>query len=72
MYLRDNVQANTLILITAFILDIVVLGAFLSIKAQTDITIVYVAAVTLSAVFGSEALFLRLQPSSSSHAEHKH
>ena len=70
-YLREKVQANPLILITAIILDIVVLGAFLSIKAQTDITIVYVAAVTLSAVFGSEALFLRLQPTTPSHAEHE-
>lgn len=71
-HLREKVQANPLILITAIILDIVVLGAFLSIKAQTDITIIVVAAVTLATVFVGEALFLRLQPTTPSHTEHEH
>ena len=60
-YLRQDVRARPLILIIAIALDFVVLGAFLAVKAQTDITIIYVALVGLAAVFAGEHLYLRMQ-----------
>lgn len=60
-YLRQDVRARPLILIIAIALDFVVLGAFLAVKAQTDITIIYVALVGLAAVFVGEHLYLRMQ-----------
>lgn len=60
-YLRQDVGARPLIIIIAIVLDAVVLGAFLAVKAQTDIMIVYVALVGLAAVFAGEHLYLRMQ-----------
>ncbi len=57
--LRQDVGANPLILLSAIVLDIIVLGAFVTIKAQTDVLIVVVALIGLVAVFAGEWLFLR-------------
>jgi len=61
-HLRKDVGANGLILATAIVLDLIVLGAFLTIKAQTDMLIVVFALIGLTLVFLGEWLFLRLQP----------
>lgn len=63
-YLREEVGAQPVILISAMVLDVVVLGAFLAIKVQTDILIVVVALIGLVAVFAGEWLFLRSRPQS--------
>ncbi|MEL7025286.1 MAG: APC family permease [Pseudomonadota bacterium] len=57
--LRDDVHATSWVLITAIVLDIVVLGAFLAIKGASDPTIVVISVVAIIAVFGFEALFLK-------------
>jgi amino acid transporter len=71
-HLREEVQANPLILVTAIILDLVVLGAFLSIKAQTDVLIIFAAATILAAVFAGEWLFLKSRPNIQSHTGRGH
>jgi amino acid transporter len=71
-YLREDVQANGLILVMAIVLDIVVLGAFLAIKAKTDILIIIFSLVVLALVFAGEWLFLRSRPQSQSQSEHHH
>jgi len=40
-------------------MDVVVLGALLVIKAQSDMTVIYSAAVGIALVFFGEKLFLR-------------
>jgi len=58
-YLRKKINANAGILITAIIFDVIVLGAFLSVKASTDMMIVYAALIGVLAVFIGERYFLR-------------
>ena len=60
--LREDVGANPVILITAILLDVVVLAAFLAIKFQADALIVYVSLAGLVIVFAGEWLFLRTNP----------
>jgi len=57
-HLRKEIDAKAWILITAIVLDVVVLSAFLIIKAQTDMLVIYASAVGLIAVFSGEKLFL--------------
>ncbi len=58
-YLRKEIQANAAILITAIVMDVVVLGAFLMIKAQTDMLVIYVSIASIIFIFAGERLFLR-------------
>ncbi len=57
--LRDKVNANPVIVLTAFVLDAIVLSAFLWIKLETDILIVIVSAVFIGLVFLGEYFFLK-------------
>lgn len=59
-YLREEVDAKTWVLISAIILDGIVLGAFLWVKAQSDILIVWTSLIGLALVFGVEKWFLKL------------
>jgi len=61
-HLRKEVGANAAILTAAIVLDLIVLVAFLAMKAQMDILIVYVSLISLAAVFLGEWLFLRTDP----------
>lgn len=58
-YLRKEISANGFVLITAIIMDVVVLGAFIVIKAQTDMLVLYVALAGMAFIFAGERLFLR-------------
>jgi amino acid transporter len=58
-YLRKEIKANAFILITAIILDVVVLGAFLMVKAQSDMLVIYVSLAGMAIIFAGERLFLR-------------
>jgi len=59
-HLREEVAAKTWVLITAIILDVIVLGAFLWVKAKSDILIVWISLIGLALVFGAEKWFLKL------------
>ena len=58
-HLRKEINANAAILITAIVFDVIVLGAFLKIKADTDTMVIYIALIGVLVVFISEKLFLR-------------
>lgn len=57
--LRDEVKANPVILIAAIVFDVVILGAFLYLKATSDPLVLFVSLAGLIAIFGGEWLFLR-------------
>lgn len=58
-YLRKEINANAVILITAIIFDIAVLGAFLIVKAKTDIMIIYASLIGMIIIFLGERFFLK-------------
>lgn len=58
-YLRKEINANSFVLLTAIIMDVVVLGAFLMIKAQTDMLVIYVSVIAIAFIFIGERLFLK-------------
>ena len=60
-HLRKEVNANGVILITALLLDLIVLVAFLWIKAGSDIFVVIVSAIGIILVFAGEKWFLHWQ-----------
>lgn len=67
-HLRQKIGASPAILIAAIIVDVVVLGAFLIIKAQSDMLIIYLSVIVMFAVFGGEKLFLKTKTGSSNNA----
>lgn len=64
--LREEIGASATILITAIVLDAVVLVALLIIKARTDMLIIYAAGAGIAIIFVGERLFLRSNHGSSS------
>lgn len=58
-YLRYKINANAFVLITAIVVDVVVLGAFLWVKVQSDMLVIYVAIAGVFLIFVGERLFLR-------------
>ncbi|MDA3932921.1 MAG: APC family permease [Gammaproteobacteria bacterium] len=58
-HLRKKLEANGLILLTAIMLDLLVLGAFLAVKARNDMLVVLVALLMMILLFAGERLFLR-------------
>ena len=57
-HLRKEVHANAAILLTAILFDIIVLSAFLIMKASADPMIIYVALIGIILVFMGEKFFL--------------
>ena len=58
-YLRKEINANAGILIAAIIFDVVVLGAFLIVKASTDMMVIYASLIGMLVIFTGERFFLR-------------
>ncbi|MGV9012533.1 MAG: APC family permease [Flavobacteriales bacterium] len=57
-HLRKDVKANGFIVLSAFVLDFLVLSAFLWVKVNHDILVVIVAAAIIFLVFAGEKWFL--------------
>jgi hypothetical protein len=57
-HLRKDIQANAMIIITAIILDLLVLGAFVWVKVTQELLVVIVAAVLMTLIFLGEKIFL--------------
>ncbi len=57
-YLRKEIKANSVIVITAIILDLIVLVSFLWIKAFSDILVVIVAFTMMAFIYFGEKWFL--------------
>ncbi|EDL56562.1 APC family permease [Gimesia maris] len=60
-YLRKEVSASATILITAMLLDVIVLIAFIIVKVQSDPLVIMIALPGLLLIFLGEWLFLRNQ-----------
>ena len=58
-YLRDQIDANGFVLITAMMLDLIALSAFVWIKLSSDPGIVLIAAGSIAAIFLLEWLYLK-------------
>lgn len=58
-HLRKDVNANPVIVITALIIDGVVLAAFLWIKASTDFLVVWLSLILMILIFAGEKWFLK-------------
>lgn len=58
-YLRKEINANAAILLTAIALDVVVLGAFLWVKVQSDMLVIWASIIGLIFVFAGERIFLK-------------
>ncbi len=59
-HLRKDVGAKAWVLMTAMTLDVVVLGAFLWVKAQSDMMVVWISLIGLALVFAAEKWFLKM------------
>ena len=57
-HLRKEVNASAVIVLSAIALDIVVLGAFIWIKASSDILVIWAAIIGLVLIVGAERLYL--------------
>ena len=57
-FIRKEINANGFVLITAIILDVVVLVAFIVVKARTDMLVIYASVTGLVLIFLGERLFL--------------
>lgn len=58
-HLRKQIKAHAAILITAIVLDVVVLGALVWVKAESDMLVVWASVIGLALVFLAEWYFLR-------------
>lgn len=59
-HLRKDVKARAWVLITAMTLDVIVLVAFLWVKTQSDMLVVWISLIGLALVFAAEKWFLKL------------
>ena len=57
-YLRTELNAKAWVLLTALVLDAVVLGAFLYLKLTSDSLVVGVGLGSMALIFGPEAIFI--------------
>ncbi len=61
-HLKSDVKAHPAILVTAIILDVAILTAFLWVKATSDMLVIWVALGGIVLVFAGEKLFLTWTP----------
>ncbi len=69
-HLRTDVGANPFILGSAIILDAIVLGAFIVVKAQTDMLVVVVSLLAMLLIFAGTKLFLRSKAKEDGQSSH--
>ena len=58
-HLRTEVKANPFVLVSAIVLDVIVLGAFIVSKAKTDMLVVIVSLLAMLTIFIGARFFLR-------------
>ncbi|NNC81377.1 MAG: APC family permease [Acidimicrobiales bacterium] len=68
-HLRTRIDVNPAIVATAIALDVVVLAAFLWVKASADILIIYVSLASIAVIVVAERLFMRLHTDESGHMD---
>ena len=70
-HLRKELGADPVILITAIVFDLIILGGFLWVKIATDPFVLIVAVAVMAVILIGEYFFLKQRPSDDQ-AEHKH
>ena len=68
-YLRARIEVNAAVVATAIVLDVVVLAAFVWVKASTDMLIIYVSIAAIAAIVAAERLFMRSHTDPSGHMD---
>ncbi len=58
-HLRKDIHANIFVLITAIMLDVLVLGAFLISKVKTDMFVVSISLAAMLFIFVGESIFIK-------------
>ncbi len=58
-HLKGKISANPAIVLTAIVLDVVVLVTFLTIKTQSDMLVIYASILSLVAIIGFEKFYLQ-------------
>ncbi|GHA42608.1 amino acid permease [Salinimicrobium marinum] len=58
-HMKEKVKANPVIVITAIVLDAIVLIGFVWVRAQTNLTVIIVSAALIAVIFFGEKLFLK-------------
>lgn len=71
-HVREKVGANRWVPITAIVLDVVILGAFLWLKATTDMLVIWVAICGIAFIFAGERLFLTWNDKDESEHDKEH
>ena len=71
-HVREKVNANRWIPITAILLDAAILGAFLWLKATSDMLVIWVALGGMVFIFAGERLFLTWKDDEERDSEQKH
>jgi len=71
-HLRKDVGARAWILITAIVLDFIVLGAFLVLKANTDPAIIVIAGGAIALIFAFEKFYLGRNRKEDAPPAHQH
>lgn len=71
-HLRKEIGANAAILVTAIILDVIVLAALLYAKSKSDPTLLVISAIGLVAIFAGEKWFLSWKNNDRSATAHEH
>tara|TARA_R110002110_G_scaffold167482_1_gene368460 strand:- start:3941 stop:4174 length:234 start_codon:yes stop_codon:yes gene_type:complete len=66
-YVRKEIGANAIILVAAIVFDLIVLGAFIWVKIQSDILVIYAAIVGLILIILGEHWFLKSHESGEQH-----
>jgi len=69
-HLRTEVKANPFILGSAIILDVIVLGAFIVVKAQTDVLVVVISLLAMLLIFAGTKWFLRSKAGENDQSSH--
>ncbi|XOZ34382.1 APC family permease [Halomonadaceae bacterium KBTZ08] len=71
-YLRQAVGANPVILVTAIVLDLTVLGGFLWVKMVSDPIVIGIAGLAMAAILVVERIFLANRQASTGEQDHQH
>ena len=58
-HLRSRIDVKPAIVVTAIVLDVIILVAFLWVKASADALILYVSAGAIALIVAAERLFMR-------------
>lgn len=58
-YLRKEINASATILLTAIVLDVLILGVFITVKAEQDLTVIFTAILGLLFIIVGERIFLK-------------